>query len=387
MPVRALSLALVLLVVLPSLAQAADGGVPPAPNLGRDAPWSDTARVLAGLPVDAGSVLFPLTTSEAWQQHAAAMDGGWSQLVEQRLAKMDAWAKAEVAPRIDGGLPLVYLFGGPDGISVDVLYPDAPRYVLFGLEVPGEVPPLSGLPEGDFARGLENFGPTLKSTINASYFVTDRMGAALKRTKLKGVMPVMLLFLARHGDTVLEVDPVGLSPKGELLVATGALPASHVPGFRVKFLRGGVGPVRELFYFAVDLENDAVKQRPGVFPFLESQGDVNAFLKAASFILHDRHFSKTRDYLLTHAASVLQDDSGLPFRAFKPGAWELQFFGEYTPNAHVFVDHFQADLKAVWDKASVRELPFRTGYPHVRGSNLLLALRKVPAADGGVPAR
>ena len=83
---------------------------------------------------------------------------------------------------------------------------------------------------------------------------------------------------------------------------------------------------------------------------------------------------------------MLQDDSGIPYRAFAPAKWDLHFFGEYTPGKNVFQDHFQPDLKKVWDEAPRPPLPFKTGYRHVSGSNLWLALARV-APDAGTPPK
>ncbi len=375
----------VLIVLLASTAFAeaspsrADAG-PPSSR----ASWNDQARFLAGLPVSEGSPLAPLTETPAWKAHAAALDAGFATLAEHRLGKMDAWAQTELLPHLVRNAPLVYLFGGPDFISADVLYPDAPIYVLAGLEKVGGVPPLEALPEKELEQGLTNLRATLKTTINLSYFVTSVMGPDMKKTRLRGVLPVLLLFLARHQDTVVSVEHVALDKAGVLsVVAPSAVPPTGVPGLRIRFQRLGQGPVRELDYFSNDVHNDALPLAPGLFPFLSKLGTVNAFLKAASFILHDRHFSVAREYLLQHAATVLQDDSGLPYRFLSPKKWDLTFFGEYTPNKKVFEDHFQTDLKAAWDKAPVKPLPFATGYPHQRGSNLELAVQRPPATDAG----
>lgn len=382
------ALAVVLLATSPTFAEArparADAGPPDSGPTSSSAGWDDQARFLAGLQVSKGSPLEPLTESSAWKAHAKALDAGFATLAEHRLTKMDAWAKQELLPHTAKDAPLVYLFGGPDLISVDVLYPDAPVYVLAGLENVGRVPALEALPAAELEQSLTNLRATLETTIRLSYFVTSAMGPDMKKTRLRGVLPVLLLFLARHGDRVESVDHVALDANGAVsVVEAGGAPSNRVPGLRIRFQRLGTGPVRELFYFSNDVHNDELPKQPGLFRFLEKLGTVNAFLKAASFILHDRHFSTARDYLLAHAATVLQDDSGLPYRFLSPKKWDLTFFGEYTPNKKVFEDHFQTDLKAAWDKASVKPLPFATGYPHVSGSNLELAVKKDAASDGG----
>ncbi len=360
------------LLVLLQLMSLADGGVASTLN--------EQARFIAGLSVDAGSPLAELQESKGWQRHSAALDAGWSKLETNRLAKMSQWATEEITPQIDPKLPVVYLFGGPDAISVDVIYPDAPVYVLAGLERAGSMPRLETLTEAEIDRGLDTMRAALRTTIDQSFFITSMVSGDLKRSKLQGVLPIMLLMLARHGDEVLDAGPVFLDPSGA--PTEGEAPRNGVSGLRIRFRRGGTGPTRELYYFSQDVANAALPARPGLLPFLKSLGPFNAFLKAASFILHDRHFSVTRDALLGGSRSILQDDSGLPFKSLQNPNWALTFFGQYTPQTGPFSDHYQTDLKAAWGAATVRPLPFRTGYKHQSGSTLILAVKR-DAPDAG----
>lgn len=361
-----------LLPVLLQLISLTDGGVASTLN--------EQARFIAGLSVDAGSPLAELQNAKGWQRHSAALDAGWTKLDANRLSKMSQWAAEEVAPHIDPKLPVVYLFGGPDAISVDVIYPDAPVYVLAGLERVGSMPRLETLTEAEIDRGLDTMRAAMRTTIDQSFFITSMVSGDLKRSKLQGVLPIILLMLARHGDEVLDAGPIFLDPTG--VPTEGETPKNGVSGLRIRFLRGGTGPARELYYFSQDVANAALPARPGLLPFLKSLGPFNSFLKAASFILHDRHFSLTRDALLEGSRSILQDDSGLPFKSLPSSKWALTFFGQYTPQTGPFSDHYQTDLKTAWDAATVRPLPFRTGYKHERGSTLILAVKR-DASDAG----
>jgi hypothetical protein len=349
-------------------------------------PLDEQARFIAGLPVAEGSPLSKLEATAAWKAHAAELDARWAELEQHRLAPMGAWGKSALASRIQPKLSLVYLFGGPDAITVDVLYPDAPTYVLAGLEPLGQIPRLETLSEDELGRSLVNLRTSLKSTIDWSFFVTDAMDRALAKTQLKGVMPVLMLFLARNHDRILEAQLVHLDRAGKV-VEVGAAgsrpPPGGVPGLHVRFEREGDHSVHDLYYFRQDLTDALLPGKPGLFPFLRSLGPSNAFLKAASFILHDKHFARTRDYLLEESASILQDDSGIPFHLLarpkpKQRAFDLVLFGQYTPSRKAFRDHFQADMKKAWDEGHPEPLPFDTGYRHVEGSDLLLALPKLP---------
>lgn len=375
-----------------------DAGQRPDAGHGRDAGFAptrtssratadDQARFLAGLPGAPGAPLLSLEQGAGFQKHVAELNASWAKLSENRLNKMGAWAKAEITPRIDPQRPLVYLFGGPDAITTDVVYPDAPIYVLAGLEQLGGVPALDRMTPAELERGLSALRTSLRSTVDLSFFITSAMSKELGRTEIRGVLPVIYLFLVRNGARIERAERIYLDPAGNVQptppnAPKDGAPKNGVPGWHLEFTRAS-GTRHELYYFRQDLTNEALPSKPGLFPFLERLGTVNSFLKAASFILHDKRFSVTRKYLLEHSASILQDDSGIPFKFLSTPAFRLVYFGKYTPSRKVFKDHFQEDMKKAFDNAHTLELPFSTGYKHVEGSNLLLALTSTTTAGSG----
>ena len=111
----------------------------------------------------------------------------------------------------------------------------------------------------------------------------------------------------------------------------------------------------------------------------------NVYLKAASYLLQEPSFSHVRQFLLQAGASVLQDDSGLPFSAFQDGNWRCYFFGTYQGTLEIFSKYFQPELQAAFAGPSA-PLPFGTGYKwRVGESNLLLAIRQAPPKAEPVP--
>jgi hypothetical protein len=339
------------------------------------------ARYLAGLP-DAG--LTTLENTPAFARHVKDLDANWSKLEKRRLAPMRTWATSELWPRIDGKKPLLYFFGGPDAISADVLYPDAPVLVLCGLERPGNLAPLEALKPAELENALVSLRTTIRTTVDVSYFITDQMGGDMLKSPLKGVLPVLMLFLSRNGETVLEATPVTIDEQGKLVELDKHAPKDP-SGWRLRFKKGA-GPVRELFYWRLDLSDEVAKKTPGFFAWLTALGPTNSFLKAASFILHDKRFSVTLEHLLAHSASILEDDSGAPFKFLATPEWDLTLFGAYSPPRATFEHHVQADMAAAWKKGPALPLPFATGYKHSGpNSHLLLAVKRPAAGDAGTP--
>ena len=69
-----------------------------------------------------------------------------------------------------------------------------------------------------------------------------------------------------------------------------------------------------------------------------------------------------RSFLLEHSRVIIQDDSGIPLRAFLKG-WKVDCFGRYVPHAEMFGKYHQPDLAAIYAKEPPPpELGFAFGY-------------------------
>jgi hypothetical protein len=374
--------AAVTLIVAACLSLEASGEWVPQPTASTA---DDRARLLAGLAVSSGSPLEAVQKTAAVAAHAREIARAWRVLDESMLARMREWARAEVAPRTNPTAPLCYIFGGPDILMANAMFPSAATYVLTGLEPVGRVPALETLAPTALGAGLDNLRGSTAVLPTRGYFITSYMARDLQRTELRGVMPVLYFFLARAGHRLIDSRLVFIDAAGRVNDAGPAAPDDGVPGVRIVFQREGAADPQTLYYFTVDLEASAILAKPGFFRFLNGLPAPNAYLKAASFILHDNHFGATRDFLLSRSAAILQDDSGVPFRCFARGKWRLAFFGVYEPA--IWIEHFewvtQTDLQAAFAAAGpLPPLPFKTGYSKPGRSNLMLAVARESAAPG-----
>ncbi len=344
----------------------------------------DQARFLAGLPVSAGSPLASLQETPGWKAHQRAMDDAWTRL-SRRLGQMEGWAKAELAPHIQKDAKLLYLFGGPDAVTPLWLYPDAPAYLLCGLEPIGQAPPPEDLKPKALDTALSSLATALRTVVPTSFFRTEEMGHDLSGDAIDGVQPLLYLFIARSGGTLLGVERFEIDDSGVATPkADGEAWGGGLHGIRVRFQREGRAP-QELSYVQADLGDTALERTPGFQRYVRAFGQANAFLKAASFILHDRHFLKPRALLIEQSLSVLQDDSGLPLRAFEKEGWAFTPFGTYLVPKKPFQGNFQKELSTLFQKGPAKPLPFIMGYRSSPAeSNLLLAVRK-PAAAASAP--
>jgi hypothetical protein len=209
-----------------------------------------------------------------------------------------------------------------------------------------------------------------------SYFITKNMSNQLRPGPVYGTLPVIYVFLARSGATIHETTFVSVDSAGNEIPGDPNQ-KSAAKGAKVVFSFDG-GPKKTLYYFSTDLANGGVKNS-GFLAFCEKQGanGADAFVKSASYLLHGGNFSTVRSFLLDHAASILQDDTGIPVSFFDRAKWQPQPFGHYTRPIAVFSHNYQPKLAELYNKGNPIPIDFGLGYRfRVKESSILLVQRK-----------
>ncbi len=373
-PLRMKTALLLLFAALPAPPLAAQAD----PKL---AEINDAAAFLAGEPLPNRSD-HPLASSPAWQAHVAQFDRDFSKHRERVLSPMSEWSATEVSPAQPPGATVRYLFSGPDILHAFHMFPTAGTFVLCGLEPVGEAPDISALNEGNAARALGEVRNALGEIIQLSFFRTKDMKEDLQFATFRGTTPLMMVFLAKSGQYVKELEFLTLRKDGAL-VGQG-LEARGANAVRMVFSPRRLDQPRTLYYFSADLSNGGFEAN-GFGGWIATQPKGSAYLKAASFLMHNDWFSKVREHLLTHSRQIVQDDSGIPYRRFDPDVWEPALYGVYTGPIELFQSEFQPDLAAAY-RAGSRPLGFGTGYKWRRGeSNLMRFVRKDAAEPGAEP--
>jgi len=373
-----LLLFLVAAAAIPSLhlAEEAPGEAAAKPRLELGA-LNDAVAFLAGVELPHATD-HPLTASDAWQRHGETLDRDFQSHRERVLAPMSEWSAAEIPPGLVDGRPVRYLFSGPDFLHVFHAFPTADSFILCGLEPVGEYPDLARLDEATVAKALKGVEDALSEIINFSFFRTNDMKVDLVEAMFSGTTPVISVFLARSGQYLKDLEFYKLSPDGTL--ASLGVDPEGADAVRIEFSPLRVQRTKTLYYFCTDL-SDSGFESSGFRTWLEAQPKGNAYLKAASFLMHRPWFGKVRGHLLEHSFQVVGDDSGIPFRSFDPETWEAHLYGVYSGPIELFSDYFQADLKAAYDRAR-KPLAFGTGYKWRQGeSNLMRFVRRDAPAE------
>ena len=335
-------------------------------------PTNDAARFLAGLPVASGSKLALLTQAPSWQAHARAMNLAFSQLDKRQLNNIRTFRAENIAPVTQQSHTCLYLFSGPDFLYADAMFSDCSTFVLQGLEPVDPLPDLATVPPATLAGTLQNIQTSLDTLLSFSFFKTKNMREDLERSELKGVLPAIVVFMARTGKEITGIEYLSLDKAGT--VVQGFQGATR--GAKLAFTDSATGAQKVLYYFTSDLSDDALKRNPGLLRFCEGLGPANSLLKAASYLFHEAGFETVRNFLLQNSVAILQDDSGIPVHFFTPDKWTLRFFGIYTGPIELFKNFYQEDC-ATSSCSSPKPLTFGLGYRwSSRTSTMFLAVRK-----------
>ncbi len=336
----------------------------------------DQARFLAGLSVQ-GTPLASLSLDNAWLRHANELDKGWLDLEKRQLAKIREWIPQAIGNDTSTREPLFYFFSGPDFLYANTFFPNASTYVFCGLEPVGTPPDVTKLPTSALAPSLGNLRKSLNAVMSFSFFLTKEMKNDLRATQLTGTLPVIYVFMARLNCRVQSVELMDLDSEGNTISKT-----QDAQGVKITFARAD-GKPQTLFYFSTDLSNSGIKTKPGFIKFCDKLGTGNSFVKAASYLMHNGEFSTARDFLLTHSKTIIQDDSGIPYKDFQQENWYVACLGHYPGPIDMFKSRYQRDLAGVFNSLKPPSLTFSFGYRwHSNESSIMIAtaLAHIPKA-------
>jgi len=320
---------------------------------------NDVARFLAGMP---NRTRPDIQQTDAWKAHRSEMDVRWER-AERRLAHIRDFGRSELAD--PGHSHIFYPFGGPDFLYADAFFRNAGTYSLAGLEEIGSLPDLSSLTESQIATSLRGLQTSISSSLDYSYFLTKDMRLDLESTNLKGVLPVLYVYLARTGHRIHKADYVHITSEGT--IAPGH--SGNAPGVRLSCSGCTV------FYFKTDLSDSG----SGRFErYMANSAPGTTFIKSASYLMHGGDFSNIRSAIMRSSKAVLQDASGVPFRYFRDAGWDTELFGNYRRTLDMFKSYYQPDLRSAYLAADPRPLKFGVGYTFTPSETCLILAK--PAA-------
>ena len=341
----------------------------------RSAKLTDTAKLLAGMKVEQTSAIADVQKRSAWSYNADSFDQSWKRLESQQISKVRQWAAAELNSLNASAPQVFYPFSGPDFLYIYSFLPDAREYVLVGLEPVGSLPDLEKLSENQIDIQMQAIAKSVDAILQVSYFLTKEMAVDLAQ---QGVVPILLVFMARSNNQILDVQYVGLGKDAQVKVLTEPANSQEmISGVKISFLPEGKSNPRTLYYFSTDLSDAGLQQTPQFPEFVKTLDEPVTYFKAASYLTHYPEFAAIRDLVLAQSSSVLQDDSGIPLRYFDSSAWEMKFYGNYIQPIPLFAEFYQQKLRDIYvSDSQVKPIDFGIGYMFGEGSHLMLMTAK-----------
>jgi hypothetical protein len=196
----------------------------------------------------------------------------------------------------------------------------------------------------------------------------------LPASRFRGVLPILLAFLARTGATVDSVDIMRIDGSGNAVLA-GASRGS-APGLMIRY-RNGFGGMKRLFYFRQDLSNSGTRPGGPFLTFVAKQGYPPALVKSASYLMHNDSFSTIRNYLVRNTSGLVQDPSGVPWRTLASSGLSLSLYGNYQGTIGIFSQQ-QPDLRAAYQSGSysVQPVDFGFGYLYYPDRTSIIVARR-----------
>lgn len=298
----------------------------------------------------------------------------WARLEQNSLGHVLTWAANNIAPRIPSTYEtLFYPFGGPDIAYALAFYPNAPEYVLVGLEPIGRFKDISKAMQDP--ANFEQIKQSLSTYLRGGYFITSEMGKNLWDRWLRGTMYLILLELAACNFEISNVEEIGIDRGGNEVIRRD-FDNDVIYCAKITCRKRGEQNWRHVYYIRADLA-DSNKKLPNLFNFMNKR-KFNTMLKSASYAIWDRTLAKMRRFVLQNSKSILQDDTGVPFDCYRKG-WERYAFGGYTePTLSVFKKTYKQPCMAEYfKKHMLATIPFKIGYGFYQSRpNLLLAVPK-----------
>jgi hypothetical protein len=340
---------------------------------------------IAGMkPQGEAKILGKYFASADFKSFADNFDRKWNGFDSSRIKLLKDFREKEIAPNVGPTKKLFYPFSGPDILYGYTFFPEAEEYVMLGLEPVGTLPIYDEKSQSPDSMDpyYKMVNSSLLAILKYSFFRTKAMKTDLKNQELDGTLHLLFLFITRTGNTVCSAKPLYIDTTGTIQYV-----ASFPKLEAKKCLNKGLEIVfntpdnktKKLYYFSLNIADGAVKSNKGMVAYLNNLGDVNTYLKGASYLMHETYFSVIRNAILDHSKHIVQDDSGIAFRYFTKsgGNWSYKLYGTYTHPIPMFSYAYQKDLDSLYKSQGSKPIGFGIGYNFKdKNSNFMIATKK-----------
>ena len=315
---------------------------------------TDFASIISGIaPMKNYS---EIALSPGWLKMKTELDNEWALVDTNKIAKIRTWVtKTNYLPK--DSVTLFYPFAGGDALYSNCFFPTSKKTIMIGLEPIGSVgKDLKA--DSSCLNYIKKIKKALYTSNRSGYFMTISMNAELHQNDLNGTLPLLLFYARRQGLMVSKIEYFKLDSLGTEKPTTQL----DALGVTLTLCNPDQTHKKIVQYISTDISNGGLQKNTGLQKYIKSIDGKFAFLKAASYLLHQNSFSIMRDLILKNTQALLQDDSGVPFKFLNDSTWNVQLFGKYTKPIGLFAGRIQPELKRAFANSAPAELPFRIGY-------------------------
>jgi hypothetical protein len=241
-----------------------------------DAETTDIARLLAGMRPLRDQAFRPIVGFPEWRSWESESRDRWGAAFKERVQPVRAWADAEIKGQASGCQTLLCPFGGTELLTAYVLFPSCEGYVLVGSEPVGQLPSLDSVTPPQIASYADDVRRQFPEVFPAP--AAPSGAASLPGPRLMGAIPSLLVQLARLDARVVSASRFDITADGRPLESIpirggNARPAALSLTFEVPN-----GRPQSLVYVPVDLDDAALRKRPGTWTFLRLQAPFATLL-------------------------------------------------------------------------------------------------------------
>lgn len=296
----------------------------------------------------------------------------WELLDKNQLKQVSAFSTTHLYSKIKPK-QILYPFSGPDLLFAHHFFNTAKSFFLIGLEPCGTIPVFLRANNPDFTKlhsYMRQLYVSVEDIVHFSFFRTLDMNAELKQNTLDGTLHVLLFFLGKLKCTPLQLRYFEINNSGSLAYST--LPKN---GVEITFINT-FKDTCYVQYLSANLDNQNFNDQSNLFTYINSSNYDIAYIKGASYLLHNDGFSNIRSLLIKRLPAILQDDTGIPFQYFQLSNWEFNLYGNYNKPIRLFKNRYQNDLDSFYKKSKPIPLGFGLGYNFKNKNSALIFAQK-----------
>ena len=308
-------------------ASGAESAVLPAGTSPYDVETTDIARVLGGMPPARTEALAGLLATPAWRAYEAESRTRWSAAWSSRWEPVRGWAGIELKGPAGKCQTLLHPFGGADFLPAFLMFPACEGYVLVGSEPVGQIP--------TFTEATASKVAAMADEIRRSFpEVFARDSASRLRAESSparpGALRLLLVQLAHLDARIVHASRFDLASNGRPLEAIPIRGGNGRPAALSLTFEVSGGRPQSLVYLPADLDDAAMRRRPGVWTFLKLQAPFTTLLAPAGELGGDQT-TILRALILDQSRAILQDRPVIPGHLFVPRRWTVSTLSD-PPN-------------------------------------------------------